>query len=99
MTPVPVRFRRLARRDLNQIIAFYESQQIGLGTRFVRALDDQMALLAEFPEMHPAELHGLRKTQVKRFPILVYYKLEGELIIVLALIHGARDQQLALEGR
>jgi len=70
-----------------------------LGIRFVQVLDDHLGVLTEFPEMYPTEYNGLRKFVMKRYPVLVYYRYENDEVVVVALIHGARDQQEALEGR
>lgn len=94
-----VRFRQFARRDLRELISYYESQQAGLGTRFVTVLSSHVSLLAPFPEMYAETKRGFRCISMKQFPILVHYRVEPNEIVVVALIHGARDQDEALKGR
>jgi plasmid stabilization system protein ParE len=80
-----------AEREVEEAFRWYERQRRGLGFEFLLALDATMQALRRRPE--GAEAVGLRtrKVLLRRFPYLVLYVLEGELILVTAVFHGHRD--------
>jgi plasmid stabilization system protein ParE len=54
-------------------------------------VDASFTVLEKFPEMF-ARVHGnVRRVIVSRFPYAVFYKVEADWIVVLAVLHTARD--------
>jgi plasmid stabilization system protein ParE len=54
-------------------------------------VDASFTVLEKFPEMF-ARCHGdVRRVIVSRFPYAVFYRVEAERIVVLAVLHTARD--------
>ena len=55
------------------------------GTRIEAAVDS----LARFPEMgHPGEVPGTRELVIPRLPYLVVYRLKGDAVQILRILHG-----------
>jgi toxin ParE1/3/4 len=48
-------------------------------------------LIASRPESFPTRAENVRRALVRRFPYAVYYRLEDERIVVLAIVHTSRD--------
>lgn len=88
---MPIVFRRGAGRDLADAYGWYEEQRAGLGEEFLASIDASFGIIARFPEMF-APAHGeVRRAIVSRFPFAVFYRVEPARIVVLAVLHSARD--------
>ncbi len=70
---------------------WYETQQPGLGAEFTRSLEVCMAQIERTPEMYRRVDHGTRRGHLRRFPYVVYYEIEGDDVLILAVWHNRRD--------
>lgn len=90
-----MKFRLLVRPEAEQDIAeafdWYEARKPGLGTEFIEAMAAALSRIQEAPLAHPLIHREARRTLVKRFPYVVYFVLEGQLISVVACFHAKRS--------
>lgn len=86
-------FLPAALADVEDAFRWYEAQQPGLGEAFVQAVDAAIACILEFPNACPAVHRGARRYLIERFPYCLYYRIEGDGVIVVALMHAARDPE------
>ena len=86
-----VHFRVEAESDLEDAAIWYESQGEGLGLEFLEEIQNVSDLIADNPEMFPVVYKKIRRALIRRFPFGVFYRIERDVIIVLAVIHGSRD--------
>lgn len=86
-----VAFRSAARFEFDLAALRYDMQRPGLGAEFVAEIDSAVRLAAEYPEHFPVKHADIRRVPVRRFPYSVFYRLELERIVVLAVFHGRRD--------
>lgn len=87
---LPIAFHAEARPDILAAFDWYEEKRIGLGDDFLESLESTLGRISAFPE-GPAVVHReIRVRQVDRFPFGVYYRLEEERILVLAVVHFKR---------
>lgn len=77
-----------AENDLKEDFSWYEDKREGLGHNFLLQVEAGLKFIEINPEACPSEYKGARKHFIKRFPYKIIYLLEGETIIVLAVIHG-----------
>ncbi len=82
--------RPLAEDDLLESQRWYEAQRSGLGGEFRAAIDGVFTRLVENSEIYPEVYRGLRRAVVRRFPYLVYFSVEEEVITVVACLHSKR---------
>jgi toxin ParE1/3/4 len=87
----PVLLRRAAELDLVAIEDWYETQRQGLGAEFREAVDDMIARIAENPRVYPELYRESRRAVLRRFPYVLWYRLSGNTVVVLACVHGKRD--------
>jgi plasmid stabilization system protein ParE len=80
-----------ARRDLRQTVDWYDRQRPGLGERFLQSLVDTLDLVTERPGAFPLVHLDIRRAIVRRFPYGVFFRLIGETIRVVAVMHLHRD--------
>ena len=69
----------------------YESQQRGLGSRFVNAIDAAVTRIAEAPESGRIIEDDIRRCLSKVFPYAVLYSIEPDYILVVAVMHCRRE--------
>lgn len=84
-------FRRQARREFDEAADWYEQRRAGLGARFVAAVERVLDQAEGNPGRYAEVLEGVREGIVQGFPYCVYFREEGEEIVVLAVFHASRD--------
>ncbi|MBI5041945.1 MAG: type II toxin-antitoxin system RelE/ParE family toxin [Gammaproteobacteria bacterium] len=86
-----VAFRRAAFRELVEAAEWYEERRAGLGIEFVAEINRAVELLANYPERFPLMHKDVRCVRVRRFPYSVFFRIETQRIVVLAVFHARRD--------
>lgn len=84
-------FRRQARIEYDAAGDWYESRRIGLGAEFTRAVQQVLDQILIQPDSYAVVWNTVREASVPRYPYCVYYKVELDNVLVLAVIHTARD--------
>lgn len=84
-------FRRIARSEYDEAVAWYEGERAGLGLEFKSAIDAVLAVIARQPGLFRQVRSPVRRAVVRRFPYTIHFLDESERIVVLAVFHGARD--------
>ena len=74
-------------------MAWYEGQRLGLGERFVAALDRLIDRVSENPQQFPVIETEVRRALVRRFPYAVYFIVSADHIAVIAVLHVRRYPQ------
>jgi toxin ParE1/3/4 len=90
--------RREARRDLREAKAWYRNISRELSTDFVQRIDEAIALAEERPLAFQLVHRSFRRILVHRFPYALFYHADQTRIVVVAVLHQARDPE-ALESR
>ncbi|RCW71279.1 type II toxin-antitoxin system RelE/ParE family toxin [Pseudorhodoferax soli] len=86
----PVRIHDAARAEIVHEALYYKAVSQALAQRFVKAVEDAIALAAEFPAMGTAHKHGTRRCYPKKFPFSVVYLDRQDEIYVLAIAPFSR---------
>ena len=81
------------RADLDVVAAYqwYESERAGLGAEFLDQLSAAYDRIAEDPLRYRDLESGIRRVLLRRFPYAVYFAIESDLVVVLAVLHVSRD--------
>ena len=90
--------RREAKRDLSEARAWYRNISRELANDFVRRIDEAIALAQERPLAFQLVHRTFRRVLVHRFPYALFYHADETRIIVVAVLHQARDPE-TLESR
>jgi plasmid stabilization system protein ParE len=91
---LPVVYRRQVGRDLTGAYGWYEEQRPGLGEEFLTAVDATFDAIEQIPEMF-RRVHGeVRRANVSRFPYAIFYRIDTKSVVVLTILHTARDPKL-----
>jgi plasmid stabilization system protein ParE len=96
---LPVVYRPKVGRDLAFAFGYYEGQAPGLGEQFLSAVNSAFDAIERYPEMF-TRVHGeARRALVSRFPYAVFYRVESRRVVVLTVLHTARDPKLWPQAR
>ncbi len=88
---LPIVFRPAARQDLLGVCAWYEQRRPGLGDHFEAAVERTLDMISGAPASFPTVHRDVRRALVRPFPYGVFYRIRGEAVHVLAVMHGRRD--------
>ena len=91
---LPVVYRRKVGRDLADGFAYYEGQSEGLGEKFLAAVDAAFDAIEHYPEMFSRVYGEVRRALVSKFPYAVFFRVEPKRVVVLTVLHTARDPKL-----
>jgi plasmid stabilization system protein ParE len=80
-----------AEEDLRGAFAWYEEQRPGLGQAFLLGIEASLGAVRRRPESYRVVHRELRRASVRRFPHGIFFLVEGDAIVVLAVVHAKRD--------
>jgi plasmid stabilization system protein ParE len=99
-TPETIRMKikilSTAIEDLYKGRLFYEKQGSGLGEYFFDSLFSDIDSLVLYAGIHP-KVFGYHRLLSKRFPYAIYYKLEGESLVVIYRVLDLRRDPKKIE--
>ncbi len=81
-----------AQKDIIEIKNWYRGKKIGLELEFVFELKAIINLLKENPLLFQTRYKSFRAAILKRFPYLIYYTIENEIILIHAVLAAKQDQ-------
>ena len=88
-----VRFSRKALADLAAIHAWLAERNPAAASRVVAAIEASAALLADNPELGRREARGLGRILIEpRYRYVLSYRIEGETVEILYVLHPRRKR-------
>ena len=84
---------RGAEADLQSAFDHYEDKVEGLGREFILTIDGSLTTVSQFPEMARLYHKTIRRLVVNRFPYGIFYAVEGQRIVVHAVLDLRQDPQ------
>jgi plasmid stabilization system protein ParE len=82
-----------AEAELNEAIAWYDSQTGGVGQRFSSEVHTELSKAAKEPERFPFAGPTTQKIKMLDWPYSIYFTLleNSPVMIVVSVFHGARN--------
>lgn len=77
--------------DIEAAFEWYESEQPGLGLEFLDEVRAAYTRILDGPFKYQEFRSGIRRVLTRRFPYGIYFSVEGDLIVVIAVLDTARD--------
>ncbi|MBW4468519.1 MAG: type II toxin-antitoxin system RelE/ParE family toxin [Pegethrix bostrychoides GSE-TBD4-15B] len=90
---LPIVFRLEAQTEFDEAIDWYE-QQAELGLEFLDYVADTLAQIQAMPKSYETVFEDVRRAVVQRFPYSVFYQVETQKIVVLAVFHSKRNPKI-----
>lgn len=84
-------FRKRVLKDVAAIIARYQEERLGLGDEFQTAVEVTFRGLTSYPERFAVVVGNVRRALVPRFPYAVFYAAEPKCVVLLRVLHTARN--------
>jgi plasmid stabilization system protein ParE len=91
VTSVRVLARPAANSDVEAAFHWHEAQELGLGDQFLDELRATYDRIAAGPSKYQRVGVEVRRALLRRFPYAVYFAMESDAVLVLAVLHAARD--------
>ena len=88
---MPIVVRPAAAADIEDAFSWYERQRPGLGDEFLAAVQATRDSIAAHPAIYPVIHRDTRRALVRRFPYGIFYRVYGEVVVVVACMHARRD--------
>jgi plasmid stabilization system protein ParE len=83
--------RPAAEADIEETALWYELRSVGLGTDFLRAVDDCFDQIRRRPESFPQVYQNARRARIRRFQYVAYFVSTSTGIQIVACMHARRD--------
>ncbi|HEX6716633.1 MAG TPA: type II toxin-antitoxin system RelE/ParE family toxin [Pyrinomonadaceae bacterium] len=83
-------FRRIAKREFDDAISWYQERREGLGRELRVAVEQQLGRIALTPYQFACVKGEVRRAVLQRFPYSIYFIVEDDRIVVLAIFHARR---------
>jgi len=77
--------------DVEAAFEWYENEQPGLGVEFLDELRSTYNRIGDGPLKYQELRGGIRRALLRRFPYAVYFAIEADIIVVVAVLHASRD--------
>lgn len=77
--------------DVEAAFDWYEGEEPGLGFAFLDELRIAYQRILDHPLGYQDLRSGIRRALTRRFPYGVYFSIEGETIVIVAILSTARD--------
>jgi plasmid stabilization system protein ParE len=85
-----------AEADVREAWLWYESQRPGLGDELLTEVHAAIRRLESDPECRPFYYRDFRRLLARRFPYKLFYRVEGDSIIVFRILHAKREHRQQL---
>ena len=86
-----IRILDAAAQDLIDGARFYERQEQGLGEYFLDSLYADIDSLILYAGIHARSFRHYQRLLAKRFPFAVYYKIDGNTVLIYAVLDCRRN--------
>jgi len=80
-----------ATEELDDAYRWYESQRAGLGDELLDEFLRSSQRVADNPRLYPVVDGETRRALLHRFPYGIFYRIQGDTILVIAFFHAKRD--------
>lgn len=87
-----VEMRPAARQDFLEASDWYRTEDVDLNAKFVGAVRETFKSITDRPLSYPiVSGNFVRRAVVKKFPFSIYFTIDEDLILVLAIFHDSRN--------
>lgn len=85
---------REAQTDISDAVAYLRRVAPRLSARFGIELETVYASMLDHPESYPVVYYkNFRRALLKRFPYSVFYIVEPPVVLIVGVVHQARDEE------
>lgn len=85
-----VEFHPAAQAEAEGAQEWYEERSLLAAAGFLRELSDAIRRAVEAPDRHRRADPGTRRVMLDRFPFTVFYRIQSDVLLVVAVAHQKR---------
>ena len=85
--------------DLEEAALWYAVRDAQMADRFINAAEQAIRSAGREPLRFSVRFDGVRRINLTGFPYAVFFVPNGETVLILAVLHTARDLRAALRRR
>ena len=93
MKQYAIEAERAVEADVEAAFNWYQGEEAGLGLEFLEELRAAYHRILEHPLGYQDLRSGIRRALTRRFPYAVYFSIEEEAIVIVAVLSTARDPE------
>jgi plasmid stabilization system protein ParE len=82
-----------AEADLSEAFEWYETHVTGLRLEFIRTVDSLFNSIIRNPQAYPVVYKTARRALTRKFPYEVFFLVDADRVIVVAIFHARRSPQ------
>ena len=79
--------------DVEAAFEWYEAEETSLGIVFIEELRSTYLRILNNPLAFQEIRLGIRRALTRKFPYAIYFVIESQTILVIAVLHTARDPE------
>ena len=83
--------RKRAELQITEAYIWYETKQLNLGNDFLSSIEDSLNIINLNPQAFQLKYKHIRAVYIKHFPYGIFYSVEQDKIIVMAVFHLSRN--------
>jgi len=80
--------------DVVDAATWYDNKLLGLGDEFVAEYVAAIKRIQDNPLLFAVAKNGLRPCRLKRFSYIIHFDVDGNNVLIVALMGGGRDDSL-----
>ena len=85
--------KQQAKQQIADGIEWYETQQKGLGLKFLNHIESYFKIILENPNIYEIKRKPFREAFVKKFPYLIIYTIQKDEIIISTVFNAYQDPE------
>ncbi|MCA8917962.1 MAG: type II toxin-antitoxin system RelE/ParE family toxin [Planctomycetes bacterium] len=85
--------------DVDEAIAWLETKVSGLGDAFIAAVEHVISEVVDHPEAFREVRPMVHRAIIRKYRYLVFFRLRGDMLQFLGVVHGTREVDLWLDSR
>ena len=93
MKPYAIEAELAVEADVEAAFNWYQREEPGLGFEFLEELRDAYQRILDHPFAYQDLRSGIRRALTRRFPYAIYFSIEGEIIVIVAVLSTARGPE------
>ena len=79
--------------DVEAAFEWYEAEETSLGVLFLEELRSTYQRILDNPLAFQEIRSGIRRALTRKFPYAIYFVIERQTILIIAVLHTARDPE------
>jgi plasmid stabilization system protein ParE len=84
---------REAQSDIREAVAHFRGISSTLSMRFGVELETTYSFIIAHPELYPVVYKNFRRALLHRFPYSVFYIVDGSVVLIVGVVHQAREEE------